>query len=181
MFVALSSYQADLRVRVARDTNTLVARIYSRLTSIHKHLHRRLMQISHARRGAQQWVTEQSSMQSSLVVDIVAEKRNEDTLMEAGVSAVDPRAPWLLNWEDSLRVMDMAVAHSRKLIADVIVFQRFWSKDFRGAFLVLPSATCDEVDRRLKWLQNSWSAAKGAEEEIAAGNRRLSAWYNKLW
>ena len=85
--VALSSYQADLRERVARDTNTLVARIladrlsrafavvYTRLTSIHKHFHRRLMTMSHTRCGAQQWVTEQSSMQSSLVVDILAEMR----------------------------------------------------------------------------------------------------------
>ena len=134
--VALSSYQADLRERVARDTNTLVARIladrlsrafavvYTRLTSIHKHFHRRLMTMSHTRRGTQQWVTEQSSMQSSLVVDVLAEMRNEDMLMEAGVSAVDPHAPWLLNEEDSLRVMDMAITYSRKLIADFIVFQR---------------------------------------------------------
>ena len=191
--VALSSYQADLRERVARDTNSLVGRIfadrlsrayavvYTRLTSIHKHFHRRLMTMSHQRRGTQQWVTEQSSMQSSLVVDILAEMRNEDMLMEARVSAVDLHAPWLLNEEDSLGVMDMAVTYSRKLIADFIVFQRFYSEDLPSAFLLLPSATGDELHSRLNWFQNLWRAAKGAEEAIAAGNRELTAGYNKLW
>ena len=71
------------------------------------------MTISHTRRRTQQWVTEQSSMQGSLVVDILAEMRNEDMLMEAGISAVDPHAPWPLNEVDPLRVMDMAVTYSR--------------------------------------------------------------------
>ena len=99
----------SLRERVARNTNALVARfladrssrafavVYSRLTSIHTHFHRRLMQVSHAGRGSQQWVAEQSSMQRCLVVDILAEMWKEDMLMEAGASAVDPRALWLLN------------------------------------------------------------------------------------
>ena len=116
-------------------------------------------------------------MQGSSVVDILAEMRNEDMLMEAGVSAVDPHAPWLLNELDSLRVMDMA---SRKLIADFIVFQRFYSEDLPAAFLLLPSATGDELHSRLKWPQNLWGAAKGAEEAIAAGNRELSAWYKQV-
>ena len=67
--------------------------------------------------------------------------------------------------------MDMAVTYSRKLIADFIVFQRFYSEDLLGAFLLLPSATSDELHSRLKALQNFWSAA----------NLKLSAWYNKLW
>ena len=46
---------------------------------------------SHTRLGAQQFVTEQSSVQSSLVVDTLADMRNDDILMEAGVPAVDPR------------------------------------------------------------------------------------------
>ena len=91
-------------------------------------LHRRLMTMSHTRRGTQQWVSEQSSMHGSLVVDILAGMRNEDMLMEAGVSAVDPHAPWLLNEVDSLRVMDMTVTYSRKLIADFLVFRRFFSE-----------------------------------------------------
>ena len=82
--------------------------------------------------------------------------------MEAGVSAVHPQAPWLLNEEDSLPVMDMAVTYSRKLIADFIVFQRFYSEDLLGAFLLLPSAT-GELHSRLNWLQNLWRVAKGAE------------------
>ena len=98
--VALSSHQADLRETVARDTNTLVVRIladrlsrafavvYARLTSTHKHFHRRLMTMPHTRRGTQQWVTEQSSLQSSLVVDILADMRNEAMLVEA----------WSLQW-----------------------------------------------------------------------------------
>ena len=90
---------------------------------------------------------------------------------------MDPHAPWLLTELNSLRDMDMA---SRKLIAD-FVFQRFYSEDLPGAFLLLPSATGDELHSRLKWPQNLWGAAKGAEEAIAAGNRELSAWYNKLW
>ena len=64
-FGALSSYHADLRERVARGTNTLIATIladrfslafavvHTRLTSIHKHVHRRLMTMSHTRRGTQ--------------------------------------------------------------------------------------------------------------------------------
>ena len=39
--------------------------------------------------------------------------------MEAGVSEVDPHAPWLLNEVDSLRVMEMTATYSRKLIADL--------------------------------------------------------------
>ena len=139
------------------------------------------MTMSHTRRGTQQWVTEQSSMQGSLVVDILAEIRNEDVLMEAGVSAVHPQAPWLLNEVDSLRVMDITATYSRKLTADFVVFQRFYSEGFSSAFLLLPSATGDEFHSRLKWLQNLWGAAKGAEEAIAAGNRELSAWYDTLW
>ena len=118
--------------------------VNTRHTSIRKHFHRRLMTMSHTRRGTQRWVTEQSSMQGSLVVDILAEMRNEDTLMEAGVSAVDPHAPWLLNKVCSLRVMEMAATYSRKLFADFIVFQRFYGEDLPGAFLLLPSATGDE-------------------------------------
>ena len=83
--------------------------------------------------------------------------------------------PWLFNEVDSLRVMEMAATYSRKLVADFIVFQ-----DLPGAFLLLPSATGDELHSRLKWLQNFWGAAKGAEEAIAAGNRLLTAWYNKI-
>ena len=120
-------------------------------------------------------------MQESLVVDILAEMRNEDTLMEAGVSAVDPHAPWLLNKVCPLRVMEMAATYSRKLFVDFIVFQRFYSEDLPGAFLLLPSATGDEPYSWLKWPQNLWGAAKGAEEAIDAGNRESTAWYNKLW
>ena len=112
------------------------------------------MAMSHTWRGTQQWVIEQSSMQGSLAVDILAVLRKEDMLMEAGISAVEPHAPWLLNEVDSLRVMDMAVTYSKKLIADFILFQRFCSEDLLGAFLLLPSATGDELHSRLKWLQN---------------------------
>ena len=58
-------------------------------------------------------------MQGSLGVDILAEMRNEDMLMEVGVSAVDPHAPRLLHEVDSLRVMDMAATYSRKLIVSL--------------------------------------------------------------
>ena len=135
--------------RVARDTQTLVARILAdrlsrafavvntSLTSTHKHFHRRFDDdVAHAAWYA---AVEQTSMQGSLVVDILAAMRNEDLLMEAGVSVVDPHAPWLLNEVDSLRAMDMAVTYSRKLIADFIVFQRLHSEDFLGAFLCCPA------------------------------------------
>ena len=65
--------------------------------------------------------------------------------MEVGVSAVDPHAPWPVNGEDPWRVMDMAVTFSRKLIADFIVFQRFYSEDFLGSFLLLSSRQTVEV------------------------------------
>ena len=113
-------------------------------------------------------------MQGSLVVDILAAMRNEDTLMEAGVSAVDPHAPWLLNKVCSLRVMEMAATYSRKLFADFIVFQRFYGEDLPGAFLLLPSATGDEpyswLNPRtcgaLRWVRK-WRSPLGTE------NRRL--------
>ena len=58
--------------------------------------------------------------------DLLAETQNEDMLMEAGVSAVDPHASWPLHEDVSLRVMDMAVTYSSKLIADFIAFYRFY-------------------------------------------------------
>ena len=98
--VALYSYQADLRERVARDTNTLVAKILADRLSrafavVYLHQAQQHPQafpstvdddVAHAAWHA----TEQSYMQGSLVVDILAEMRNEDMLMEGGVSAVDP-------------------------------------------------------------------------------------------
>ena len=67
--------------------------------------------------------------------------------------------------------MGVAASYSRKLIADFIVFQRFYSEDLPRTFLLLPSATGDELHSCLKWLQNLCGAAKGAEEAIAAGSR----------
>ena len=78
--------------------------------------------------------------------------------MEAGVSSVDPRAPWLLNEEDS---------HGRRLLQEADC-----------GLHCLPTL----LQRRPPWcVLVAWRAAKGAEEAVAAGNRESSAWYNKLW
>ena len=119
-------------------------------------------------------------MHGSLVVDILAGMRNEDMLMEAGVSAVDPHAPWLLNEVDSLRVMDMTVTYSRKLIADFLVFRRFFSEGLLVRSCCCPAATGDELHSRLG-SRTCGALRRVLEEAIAAGNRELSAWYNKLW
>ena len=43
--------------------------------------------------------------------------------------------------------------HSLQEADRFIVSQRFFSEDFPGAFLLLPSAKGDELHGRLKWLQ----------------------------